>query len=206
MNKKNKVVVAFLAMVILFQSGCSRREPDVIWSGEQKVSSGKPGTKEIADGGAAGQTDSGGTAEKETQQTLICVDVCGAVVSPGVYLLEPGARVYEAVEMAGGLTADADRNAVNQAELLKDGTQIRILSLEEAEKRQEMQEAAGMVNLNTADIAALCTLPGIGEARAGDIIAYREKNGGFQDVEEIMNVSGIKEATFDKIKDKIVAE
>lgn len=196
---KNKMTVVFLLSIMIFQWGCQRAGQDVIWDGTRSTSAyDRPEEEEDSDSDTAEDT--------EMQQALICVDVCGAVENPGVYYLNPGARVYEAVQMAGGLALDADRDTVNQAEMLKDGAKIRIYSIEEAEKLQDSQAEPGLVNLNTADVAALCTLSGIGEARAKDIIAYREAHGDFQTVEEIMNVSGIKEATFYKIKDKIVAE
>lgn len=196
---KNRVTVVFLLSMMFFLWGCQSTEQDVIWNGEQSV---------FEDESLVQERDSASeeTVEADTKQALICVDICGAVENPGVYYLNPGARVYEAVQMAGGLTSDADRDTVNQAQVLKDGAKIRIYSIEEAEKLGDSQAESGIVNLNTADVAALCTLSGIGEARAKDIIAYRETHGDFQAVEEIMNVSGIKEATFYKIKDKIVAE
>lgn len=186
--------VIFSLTLAYFLSGCSYSGDDVIWEMEQSESqTDRESEEEI------GQSD----AESEH---LICVDICGAVNTPGVYLLEEGARVYQAVELAGGLLTTADRDSVNLAALLKDGEKIRIYTQEEAELLQESEKAAGLVNLNTADVQELCTLTGIGEARAQDIIAYRDANGSFQSVEEIMNVNGIKETTFQKIKDKIVVE
>ncbi len=74
------------------------------------------------------------------------------------------------------------------------------------ESQAQSDSASGLVNINTADAAALCTLPGIGESRAQDIISYREANGGFQACEDIMKVSGIKTAAYEKIKDKITVK
>ena len=137
---------------------------------------------------------------------------------PGVYELEEGMRVCDAVEAAGGLLENADLASLNQAALLADAAKIYVYTQEEAAQQgisaleqsvtgvssgQESSAVAVKVNINTADIAQLCTLSGIGESRARDIIAYREANGAFQSTEEIMNVSGIKEATFQKIKDEI---
>ena len=145
--------------------------------------------------------------------------VCGAVVCPGVYTLPEGSRVYEAVAMAGGLLETAEPRALNQARLLSDGEQITVLTVEEVQSGEiPVQEnpdgnsgeggassgsAGEKVNLNTADEAELMTLSGIGESRAKAIIAYREENGNFQSIEEIMKIDGIKEKMFEKIKDFI---
>lgn len=169
--------------------------------------------------------------ESELQQTVF-VYVCGAVLNPGVYKMETGSRVFQAVELAGGLLDEAAPEYVNQAMTVSDGQQIYIPSLNEIEQLDgsgsgsNFLEITGMsgtagntgnafsdgagadtssdkVNINTADKAELMTISGIGESRAQDIIAYRESNGGFSTIEEIMNVPGIKEATFEKIKDGI---
>ncbi len=196
---KNGMTVVFLVLIMSVLCGCRDTGNEVLWVNEQEISG-----DEVLDGEQE-ETTREALSQPDTQP-LICVDVCGAVEHPGVYFLEEGARVYEAVQMAGGLTPDADVNRINQAEALQDGAKVRIYTTEEAEALQESEAASGLVNLNTADEELLCTLSGIGEARAKDIIAYRKEHGAFRTVEEIMNVSGIKEATFEKIKDKIVAE
>lgn len=139
----------------------------------------------------------------------ICVHICGAVVSPGVYELPERSRIVQAIEAAGGLTEEADSLLVNQARIVEDGEQIRIFTKEEA-KQMEIQSVSetdgatsGKVNINTAAADVLMTLPGIGEAKADAIIAYREQHGGFKTIEDIMNISGIKEAVFSKIRDRI---
>ena len=95
--------------------------------------------------------------------------------------------------------------SLNLAQVISDEEQIMILTMEEAEAkaRMEREQQAGIVNLNTASKEQLMTLPGIGESRAEDIIRYRKESGGFQSVEEIMNVPGIKESAYLKIKDSI---
>lgn len=135
---------------------------------------------------------------------FLYVHVCGEVEHPGVYELPAGSRTYEAIQLAGGLTASAAKEAVNQASLLTDGQQIVVPSYEEQASAALTESGTGLVNLNQASAAELMTLPGIGEAKAADIIAYREAQGGFASIEEIKNVSGIKDALFNKIKDKIV--
>lgn len=170
-------------------------------------------------------------SDKEMQQAMIYVDVCGAVANPGVFQLVAGSRVFQAIEAAGGYLPEAALTCVNRAGVLTDGQQLYILTQEEMERQgldpAEMAKASdgqmngsagtgqntGMdaqvqqdnrININTADEAQLTTLTGIGATRAQAIIAYREENGPFAAIEDIMNVQGIKEGTFAKIKDEIV--
>ena len=157
-------------------------------------------------------------AVMESQPEMIFVDVCGAVVNPGVFQLEAGSRVFQAIEAAGGYLPEAAQTCINRAGVLVDGQQLYILTQEEMEQQgidpAEMADASSdasgqqdnRVNINTADETQLTTLTGIGATRAQAIIAYREENGPFAAIEEIMNVQGIKEGTFAKIKDEIVVE
>lgn len=137
----------------------------------------------------------------------ICVHVCGRVCRPGVVMLPVGSRVWEAVEAAGGLAEDAQDTAVNLAEVLQDGQKVYIPAIGESVAEDAAQATdSGRVNLNTADAVRLQTLSGIGASRAEDILSYRETHGGFQTIEEIMQVPGIKESIYEKIKDKITVE
>ncbi|MCR5283926.1 MAG: ComEA family DNA-binding protein [Lachnospiraceae bacterium] len=165
----------------------------------------------------------GNTDTSDAQGQAVYVQVCGAVAKPGVYRLSAGARVFEAVTLAGGLLDDAAPDAVNQAQKVTDGELIRIPTQTEWEQICEeggadrlSQDGAGtgdvdpgsgsgegLVDLNTADAALLMTLPGIGESKAEDIIRYRESNGPFNSIEDVKKVSGIKDGLFQKIKDKI---
>ena len=171
-------------------------------------------------GGEAGENSAGsaGTGENLTESLAqAAVYVCGAVERPGIVYLPEGSRKAEALEAAGGFSEDADRNYVNLAAKIKDGEQIYFPTLAEGLVSTELiseaeetgsgeadgKEEGAAVNLNTADVAALCTLTGIGEARARDIIRYREQNGRFERREDIMKVSGIKEGTYEKIKEQI---
>lgn len=132
------------------------------------------------------------------------VYVCGSVRNPGVYCLGAGSRIYEAVALAGGMTEEA-ADTVNQAEPVFDGMMIRIPSISESEQTKEKEAACadGKLDLNTADVTQLMALPGIGEAKAKSIIAYREAKGGFSSVEEIMKVDGIKEGVYNRLKDSV---
>ena len=146
------------------------------------------------------------------------VYICGAVKTPGVYEVEQHARLYEAVEAAGGLTEDAAEESVNQAREIVDGEMIRILTQEEAVRAdfeetgertetevdgENIKDTDGRIDLNLATAAELMTLSGIGQTKADSIIRYREKNGGFSSVEEIKQVEGIKEGVYNRIKDDI---
>lgn len=180
---------------------------------------------------SAGSTDRTelSDASSEEAKTLV-VHICGAVSAPGVYELPAGSRIIDAVEAGGGFLPEADEACCNLAEEIVDGCQIYIMTKTEScadgqtEKKAGIQTSPdsdmqttdrnvrsnsapalenGLVNLNTADVAALMTLPGIGESRAKAIISYREQHGAFAQIEDIMKISGIKKAAFSKIKDKI---
>ena len=152
----------------------------------------------------------------DTPQTIY-VDICGAVTSPGVYELPYGSRVFQAIEQAGGqqvyvptqAEVDSQRIAATQ-----DGSEVTAEnSTETASGQKSAGENSGeaetassteqKIDLNTADVSQLTTLTGVGESKALAIIAYREENGPFTSAEDIMNVPGIKEGTYEKIKDKI---
>lgn len=143
--------------------------------------------------------------EQETLEKIIYVQVSGAVASPGVYELPEGSRVFEAIELAGGILENADAGQMNQAQTVSDGEMIYVRSQGEVETEDvsEVQQEDGKVNLNTATEEQLMTLPGIGQAKAKSIIAWREKNGSFSKIEDLMEIEGIKEGVFSKIKDSI---
>ena len=149
----------------------------------------------------AGETEVIVSAEEES----ILVHVCGAVENPGVVSLPQGSRAEDALLAAGGFTEDASRDFVNLAGYVSDGEKLYFPTREEISAGIQVQAEAddGLININTADVAALCTLPGIGEARARDIIAYRETHGDFASCEDIMKISGIKISVYQKISDKI---
>ena len=138
------------------------------------------------------------------EQVDIFVDVKGAVVKEGVYSLQQGARVKDAIELAGGFLEDANKNAINLAQLLTDEMLLYIPFLHESTQAIQVQPVDdGKVNLNTATSSDLETLPNIGPAKALAIIQYREKNGPFQSIEDLKNVDGIGEKTYEKLKENI---
>lgn len=138
----------------------------------------------------------------ETLVSDIYVYICGHVNSPGVVKCQSGMRLYEAVELAGGADDSADMSLVNLAEPVNDGERIYIPSYGEDIPVME-EETKGLININKATAEELMTLPGIGSSRAADIVSYRTDNGRFQTIEDIMKVSGIKEAAFNKIRNYI---
>lgn len=148
--------------------------------------------------------------DKDVPEETIFVQVSGAVVSPGVYELPEGSRIFEAVALAGGVTEEADVGQMNQAQVVSDGEMIYVKSqgetLEdsaEVQDSEQTQQEDGKVNLNTATEEQLMTLTGIGQAKARSIIAWREEHGGFSKIEDLMEIEGIKEGVFSKIKDSI---
>lgn len=198
-------------------------------SGEENSSAGGDDLTRTVSGSSGGNLEPGETARVEnssapeekqkyvenSEKSGVYVYICGEVAAPGVYELSEDSRIYEAVDAAGGFTENAARESVNLASKVSDGMQITIYNKEEAASLpadsrakngsagQNGTSGSGLVNLNTATKEELMTLKGIGEAKAEDIIRYREKSGGFKKIEDIMKISGIKEAGFQKIKDNI---
>lgn len=142
---------------------------------------------------------------KESEKTDIFVDISGEVKKAGVYQVTDGTRLFEVIKIAGGLTSDADRDGFNQAEIVSDGEKIIIPAKGEGAVSVANPgiTASGMININTADSTALQEIPGVGPATADKIIAYRNENGRFASKEDIKNVSGIGDKTYEKMKDKI---
>ena len=156
------------------------------------------------------------TAEKTeystTLEAVIFVDIKGAVKNPGVYQMKVGDRVKDALDAAGGLTAEADSQKVNLAKRIEDQMVIVVPKVgEEAEEipagatsKEEAKE--GKVNINTATVEELKTLKGVGEKKAEAIIEYRKKNGSFQTKEDLMKVRGIGKKLFESFQERIVTQ
>ena len=152
------------------------------------------------------------TEVSTTQETVIFVDIKGAVKNPGVYQMKVGDRVKDALDAAGGLTEEADSQKVNLAKRLEDQMVIVVPKVgEEAgeipagETRKEATKE-GKVNINTATVEELKTLKGVGEKKAEAIIEYRKKNGSFQTKEDLMKVRGIGKKLFDSFQERIVTQ
>ena len=167
--------------------------------------------------------------ETNDSQSFV-VYVSGYVNNPGVYELSAGSRVIDAIDAAGGYSKEAYDNYLNLASLISDGQMIYVPSEEEVSQGNVESIAGnggtsgisvngnggnsgsngtgnsgGLININSASKEELMTLPGIGESKADKIIAYREENGRFSTPEGIMEISGIKDGLYNKIKDKICA-
>ena len=167
---------------------------------------------EIKDNPAQLSAEEAGEAETAGQATVggdIFVDIDGAVKNPGVYKVSEGTRLFQVIDLAGGLTEDASTDSLNRAEAVYDGQKITVYSLDTEGYSQddtgggvpaENGITGGKVNINTADSVTLQTIPGIGPSKAARIIEYRESQGRFKKIDDIKNVTGIGDMTFENIK------
>lgn len=183
--KKGRFLLLFL---LIFLTGCSL----------------SPGGGELIQTDSQEQEEVRSEEKNPKAEDLIWVHVSGQVKTSGVYSFPEGSRVFDAVEAAGGFTDEADRDSVNLAMTLVDEGKVYVASKEE---RQEQSGSAvssdGVVNVNTATLEDLMTLPGIGEKRAEAILKLREEKGSFQKVEDLLEADGIKDGIFQQIKDFI---
>ncbi|MBD5466798.1 MAG: ComEA family DNA-binding protein [Lachnospiraceae bacterium] len=233
MRKKESIgwllVLAFLYVWAL--PGCGRQDGifyetaqdaeagDVISPGDAADLEKNGGLGITADGKTDKDSESGADAGAyDTAKTSCYVHICGAVRYPGVYEVPEGSRLYEVIVLAGGLRADACDHLVNQAQTVDDGMQVYIPTVQEAQDGisgenpsfgtegqtgGEPENRDTRIDLNRATKEQLMTLPGVGETRAQAIIAYRETHGGFGTIEELMEVSGIKQGVYDRLKEMI---
>lgn len=188
MIQKGRFILLFLLLIL---TGC-----DLSPGGEQIIQTTE--NKHSSNVVLSDENDS-------DESNLIWVHVCGQVKNPGVYSFPEGSRVFDAVEAAGGFTEHADKDSVNLAMTLVDEGKIYIASKEERNESSDSADSQsdGKINVNTATLDQLMTLPGIGEKRAESILKLREERGSFQTVEELLEAEGIKEGIFDQIKDFI---
>lgn len=148
--------------------------------------------------------DEGATGATGEPAAAIYVHILGQVERPGLYELPDGARAVDAVAAAGGFTAQADAAGLNLARFVSDGEQIVVPAIGETPPGAAPGIAGdGRVNLNTADAAALDTLPGVGPATAANILAWRDEHGRFESVDDLLDVGGIGEAKLDAIRDLV---
>ncbi|WP_170289318.1 helix-hairpin-helix domain-containing protein [Metabacillus lacus] len=154
------------------------------------------------------------TVEQKEKDMLIMVDVKGAVKTPGVYQISSGGRAFHAIEAAGGLHEAADDKFINLAQKLEDGSVLYVPAIGEmhglpplwGQEAESAGEEKKTVNINAASQEELQSLTGIGPAKAGAIIQYREEHGGFVSIEDIKKVSGIGEKSFEKLKENIAVK
>lgn len=205
---KKKLYIVASVLVCLLGSGCGDTDRAITFSvgesiAENVITSAHADEKPTSEGGVSEAQE--GLSEADQ---VLYIYVCGAVNNPGVVVLPQGSRCNDALEAAGGFLETAAREAVNLAELLTDGEQIYFPTQEEYEAEQKAVESeqAGRININEAGQEILCTLPGIGEAKAKAIIAYREENGKFVKTEDIMQVPGIKKSAYNQICDLITVQ
>lgn len=208
-QKYNKYKNVWLLIGVFFfiagaLCGCGKNESDSFLELESAIENTETAKEQSSLYGQQYDDTHGAFVEPE----YIYVYVCGAVEKPGVVKLTAGSRAETAVIEAGGMTEEADSAYINLAAKVEDGEKLFVPTKEEVIliERERIDRENGMVNINTADSDTLCTLPGIGESRAADIIKYRDNNGGFGCIEDIMKVSGIKTNAFEKIRDKITVE
>lgn len=215
MGKLQKILW-ILPVVVIVSTACGS-ESDLVMLTEP---SALPAVAEEAGDAGKAAREAGGEAlsvmaEEPAAELTYFVHVCGAVNDPGVYELPAGSRICDAVKRAGGLTGEANEDYWNQAQKITDGMQVWIPTNEDLAAgdwpETEVTAAAnsadhstdGRININQATREQLCTLPGIGPAKADSIIAYRTQHDGFASIEEVMQVEGIKEGLFAKIRDLI---
>ena len=249
--KQKALVPLFLLVAMMAAAACGKEEVLTLRSSpsssegmeaERTEEASGDSRKQGCDAGdAAERTGAAESAEAERndaaesgKRELLYVYVCGAVECPGVYAFEEGARVFDAIEAAGGLSADADGACVNQARKLSDQDQLYIRTLEEKEQNTQKEElfstgsspagsasgngygllpaegsagaenaADARININTASQKELTSLPGIGDTKAAAILADRTENGFYAAPEDLKRVSGIGDATFEKLRDRI---
>lgn len=214
---KGIVLTLALSFLTMGLCGCAEKHDaaeeleEFTLEGESDVEKNSSNSKTESEKASQSGTD----AEEGLPETLY-VHVCGAVNAPGVYELKTDARIYEALEAAGGMTEDAAADWINQAEALSDGERIYVPTQEEAEESAQSVSgrwadpngnAGGSVsdkiNINTATKEELMTLSGIGASKAESILKYRQEHGNFQSIEDLKKIEGIKDGVFNKIKDDI---
>ena len=196
---KDKIKAAALPLVIglaviFFWFYGAGEEPELKDSAVQPDEELSETAEQSPDGGETGE---------------IFVDIDGAVNKPGVYKVSEGTRLFQVIELAGGLTDGASTQSLNRAEAVYDGQKITVYSSDTEGYSQddmgggvpaEKGITGGKVNINTADSVTLQTIPGIGPSKAARIIEYRESQGRFKKIDDIKNVTGIGDMTFENIK------
>ena len=216
MKKTHQWMLFFLFLFFVSEIlACTKKEEKLVFyqtTQIQKMDDSKEDTQFFQEEAQTSQV-SESSLHETTQAAVetIAVYLCGEVCKPGVYVLQEGSRLYQAVEEAGGLTANA------LARILADSEQIYIPNISESIDQIENEtqnvissvaavpsaSSDGLLNINQASESELMQLPGIGQVKAAAIVTYRNSNGPFSSIEEIKNVPGIKEAAFEKIKGMI---
>lgn len=226
---KNLIIVAMVLSMTLM-SGCGSREEEMILFNDSITAEdiNANSTETTYEMKSANDNDNESKALEDDPKLSFVVFVCGAVNRPGVYEVNQDARVFDVIEKAEGYRGDAAFSYLNLAESISDGQKIYVPTLYEVESGNlsasgamnsinngnsgsgsssgNAEAVGGLVNINKATEDELRTLPGVGESKAKAIIAYREENGGFRKIEDIMEISGIKTNLFNKVKDRICVD
>ena len=189
-NKKNIIIIIFLILCIggfLIKNKITEKNYNNIMLNSIVLQ----GHKEI---------------KNEILEDKIKVHIYGEVINPGLIELNSGSRIFDAIEIAGGLTSEADISKINLAYILSDGEKVYIANINDKDVMEEesnIDVSKLKVNINIASIEDLTSLNGIGNSLANSIVEYRKQNGKFSNIEDIKNVPGIGESKFEKIKDFI---
>lgn len=224
-NKKRWITV-FAAVVLLLAGGSWYAVSFLPFRQEGQPMAGQSKEPSVTESPA--EKEAASETEEAEPPTEIYVYLCGSVQLPGVYALSEGSRLKDALELAGGFSGQAAREYHNLARIVADGERIYVPTEEEVaelsaqervtgaadraftvtaeETARENAKEDGRVNLNTASVAELTTLPGIGEARAEEIVEYRTRVGHFASEEELKNIRGIGEAMYERLKDRITVQ
>lgn len=207
-DKRIKAVICSFALIGLL-CGCGGQADGLVLVGEKDADEPVMGETAESRREAGREPEAAGdiyAAVQPEEASRIYVYVCGAVNRPGVVALPEGSRAEAALEAAGGFRPDARTDYINLAAKVGDGEKLYFPAMEEEAEFAEESGESGLININTADEEALCTLPGIGISKARDILRYREENGPFESCEDIMKVPGIKTSVYGKLKDSIRTE
>lgn len=225
LTKKQKTILAIVVFIILFVTFIYIYK-NIYNSDENReilIDNSAQLENELNSNKSDEVNEKNNTSILNKEDEKVVVHVIGEVNNPGVVTLKEGARIIDAINEAGGKTEEADLSKVNLAYVIEDGTQIYIPRINEnlnnvelmtqdagssivvntQEKDEDNNNKNAKVNINTASKEKLETLPGIGETTAQKIIDYRESNGKFNSIEDLKNVSGIGDAKFNSLKDKI---
>ncbi len=206
-RKKKWLSGIFVLVLIVCVSGCEQETVHFETESVVHEETEEGGTDSRQDAAADAESGADISTDAAVVSETVFVFVCGAVANEDVYELDAGSRIQDALSAAGGFLPEADTDAVNLADTVRDGQKIYFPYEGEIIENQEPGTASEQkVNLNTATKEELKELPGIGDAKADQIVAYRETNGPFRDIRDIKNVSGIGESIYTRIEAYITVE
>ncbi len=214
MDNNQKLLAVFIILVLVLIAGVYLLNQQIVYRNSLLADLNNDKNDFIAVGGE-GDIEKNNNYKKSDQiEQSIIIHIAGEIRKPGVYKLQEGARVIDAVRIAAGATEDAKLDNINLASLLIDGQQIMIpaksdqnafdgLQADTGKQNQSLSANDRKININQASVSELQQITGIGSVRARDIVAYREKNDGFNNLEELIDVRGIGEKTLAAIKDEL---